>query len=316
MGKQFEFTKDVEKFIKRDIEEDLKKFVKKNKDYYDSKKECRKAYFRYLSELLPEVLHVLTKYGYRQEVQQIKGAVYSKLVNPEFVKVLTKMVKKDEVVEGIELYPIVANDIIREIDAQYRENLKVNPDAGKPDVSDIVTLSRLILDKKIKKCVKKGIDENVAFDLLSIIPCKECMKDRQPMYRTRLFMEKLYQHASNKEIEMEPIVRYIYKDEYASNLIGFMLMERKDKTKNFNDMQMKFFIQCNEWLFNTLEEYDEESIRRILEAYINMRKEDEKSGKDCDRRYHISSLPDKDYPRIKKVVSILLKKDEENSKYF
>jgi hypothetical protein len=313
----FELPKDVEKFVKRPIDEDLKKFLKKNKDYYDKKKDCKKAYYAVLTDLLPEVLHVLTKYGYREEVQKIKNDAYEKLIDIEYLKYLTKVVKKgEEEIQNIELFPIVANDIIREIEAQYKKQLEANPDASKPDLSDIVLLSRLILEKKIKKCVKKGIDELIAFDLLSIIPCKECMKDRQPMYRTRLFMEKLYAHAATKQIELEPIVKYIYKEDFASNLIGFMLMERKDKTKNFNDLQKKFFIDSNEWLFNTLEEYDEESIRKILEAYLVMRKEDEKNGKDSERRYHINSLPDKDYPRIKKVVTLLIKKDENNTKFF
>ena len=66
----------------------LKKFKKKNDDYYDGKKEMKKAYYEELVDLLPDTIALLVRYGHVKEVQEIKDQLYEKLVDPQFVKVL------------------------------------------------------------------------------------------------------------------------------------------------------------------------------------------------------------------------------------
>ena len=49
-----------------------------------------------------------------------------------------------------------------------------------------------------------------------------------------------------------------------------------------------------------MEEMDRSGIESILKTYVETRKRDESNGRDGNRRYFIKSLPDSDYPRVRK----------------
>ena len=65
-----------------------------------------------------------------------------------------------------------------------------------------------------------------------------------------------------------------------------------------------------------MEEMKKDEIYDILKSYTDVRKRDESQGKDTNRRYYISSLPESDYPRILKAVDRLCNTDEKLKKYF
>ena len=67
------------------------------------------------------------------------------------------------------------------------------------DLTALIELSQLLLKKKIKKMVKAGIDESVAFDVLSAIPSPKILVKSQ-YYHIRNMFSILYEHAKTKEI--------------------------------------------------------------------------------------------------------------------
>ena len=163
---------------------------------------------------------------------------------------------------------------------------------------------------------KSGIPEDVAFDILSVIPTSKILTKSQ-YYHIRQFFGVIYEHAKTKEINFSKIMDIMFKDDvYVNSVITFALLERKEKISNFTDSQKKLFNDITDFCFSTMEEMKRDDITAILKAYANARKRDESSGKDTNRRYYISSLPEKDYPRILKSVSKITDLDESLKKYF
>ncbi len=180
-SKNFKVQQDVKKFAKIT----LKKFKKQN-DFYDNKKELREAYYASLLDALPDVIIFCVRYGHIESNKTYKEEIYSKLVDPKFIKYLKKAIKSgDNDIKNIEQLPIMIADICNER-KKYIERMKkeiaqrsiegqdvpaeaVNIE-DEIDLSDLVELSEIILKKKIKKLTKSGINADVALDILSQLP--------------------------------------------------------------------------------------------------------------------------------------------------
>lgn len=311
--KDFKLPDEVKSFIKIDF----KRFKKKEGDYYDSKKQLKKAYFAQLVDLLPQVLAVLVKNGNAPSVRENRNAIYKKICDVDFLKYLRKEIKKGCEFDNLILLPTVCYDIVMEAKRQEAARNADNPDQEVTfDVSDVVGLADDILKKKVKKLKKDGIDETVAFDILCVIPTPKILQ-RSQQYHIRRFFTVLYEHAKTKEINFAKIVKHVFKDEdYIPSVITFALLERKEKIGNFTETQKKLFNDITEYCFTTLEEFKKDDIYAVLKAYVDIRRRDENQGKDTNRRYYISSLPESDYPKILKTVTRLCDLNELNKKYF
>lgn len=294
----------------------LKKFKKESDGIYDGKKELRKAYYSALLDYLPETIALLTRYGNIGEVQAIQDDLYAKLTDPQFIKVIKHCVEDGEKIKNIKLMPIVIRDIVRTAKAQEQKDKESDPNSAGYDLSDIIELAQLILKKPLKKLKKEGIDEDVAFDALCVIPCDKALEDNQITYRLRILMNVLYEHAKTKEIDFAKLITYLIPKEYAGKLLVFLLLERKSKFTKFDEKQQQFFISISEWMFNVMEELGGKDVEAIITSYIDIRKRDAQANRDEARRYYLKSLPEADYPRVKKVVDHLIEINPENEKFF
>lgn len=313
-NKGFKIPEDVKSLLKLDF----KKFKKKNKDYYDSKKELKSAYYAQELDLFPAAIQLVVRYGHIADVKETKEAIYARLTDPDFIKYLKKELKNGFEFDNMELLPTVVNDIVIQANKQAASMKEENPDSEiELDLSDIVEVSSIILKKKLKKFKKAGIDEALAFDVLSVIPTTDLLKKSQYFHIRSLF-NVLYEHAKTKEIDFGKVIKCLFKgeDDYIPSIITFALLERKEKISNFNETQKKLFNDITEYSFKTMEDMKKDDILAILKAYINSRKRDESQNKDSNRRYYISSLPESDYPKITKVVEKIIEKDEDLKKYF
>lgn len=308
----FKIPESVARFIKMDY----KKFKKKNSGLYDSKKETKRAYYYELLDLFPEVVQLLVRYGYVKEVVEIKNSLYEKLIDPSFIKVLTHAIENEEEIDNIKLFPIVIRDVVESAKIQEAKDKEEDPNASEYDVSDLIELAQLILKKKLKKLKKKEVDPDVAFDCLCIIPDDKVLEDKQIIFKLRTLMAVLYEHAKTKTINFDVLIKSMFPGKYASQIITFCLLERKDKFANFDDKQKEFFIQINEWIFNIMEEMDKGSIESILNSYIEARKRDDGQNRDTNRRYFLKSLPESEYPRVYKVIKHLLEVNPDADKFF
>lgn len=304
---EFKIPEDAKRLIKLSP----KKFKKESKGLYDSKKELKKAYCAQILDYMPETLAMLVRYGNVEEVKEVKDSIYEKITDPNFIKFASKLDEFDMLI----LLPIVVKDICAEA-AKQVEAAKEDGQNITFDLTDLVELSSMILKKKVKKMKKEGIDEALAFDVLSVIPTPEVLKKSQYFHIRNLFTV-IYEHAKDKEIPFEKIMKILFKGDeaYINSVITFALLERKEKIGNFTDSQKQVFNNITEYCFKSMEEMKKDDIHAILKAYTDARKRDESQGKDTNRRYYISSLPETDYKKILSVVT-RMSEDESVKKYF
>lgn len=306
------------------IDEDVKEFAKltlkkykKHNDFFDSKKELKESFYMYLIDLLPKTINFIVRSGYIQneEVQEIKQAIYTKLVDPKFIKIIKKELNNGNKIDNIKLMPIIIKDILVLTEKENTELLAKDPNAKIYDMSDLIELSQIILKKKLKKMKKAEIDDNIAFDVLSIIPTDDALASSQ-IYRAHQFFECLYEHSKSKVIPFDKIMDVLVKPDYYPTFIAFSLLERKEKFGNLTDNQKTFYLSVSTWCFETMEKLSKDEIEAILKTFISGRKRDEAKGKDTNRRYSLISLSESDYPRIAKMIQRMISDNDSIKKYF
>lgn len=295
----------------------FKKYKKKYGSDYDRKKDCQTGYFLYLCDLLPRTIEFAVKYGYidNPEIQETKNGIYSKIVDEDFVKALKKEIKGGNKIENIKWLPIIINDILHQTNRQNMQLLAEDPNAKLYDMSDLVELSQLILKKKLKKFNKAAIDNNLAFDILSVIPTDVVLNSSQN-YRIATFMGVLYEHAKTEAVPFKSIMEIIAGEEYYPIFIIFALLERKEKFGQLNDSQKALYLEITNWLFDIMENrLSKEQLNEVIKVYINARKRDDAKNIDTNRRYQLSSLVEADFPKITSIVKKFISNDSGVSKY-
>ena len=295
-------------------------YKKKNKKYFDSKKELREDYYDTLIFSLPEVIDFIIRKGHNQNqaIQEAKDQCLVKFSGPDsekFVEFLTERIDEDgaDSIENVILLPIILHEMIGMILAFNKEH-ENEPDQLLAMPDELFKLSETILKKRLKKAEKKGIPNNLAFDLLSIMPSKDAI-EYSPWFRVRQVFDVIYQHASNENLNFEKLMKFLFREDAYPYIIGYALQERKDKYRGFNESQKKIFNDINTWIFTELEEMDVDDICDILRNYVKVRKNDAQQGKDSNRRYYIASLPENMYPHICKAVARIKNQDSEAEKY-
>lgn len=314
-NREFKIPDDAKRLAKLTF----KKFKKDSGDFYDSKKELKKAYFAQICDYLPESIQVIVRYGHLTQMKETKEAIYSKLTDPEFIKYLTKEITKNDVqFDNMELIPFIIYDILTVAAKTKAMDEAENPGTTVTfELDDLINLSHVILKKKIKKMNKEGIPEKLAFDVLSVLPHTNILKRSQYFHIRQLF-NVIYEHAKMEKIEFDKLMKVLLKNDesYIASILTFSLLERKEKISSFNEGQRDAFNSITEYTFKTLEDMKRDEINAILKAYATSRKRDESQNKDTNRRFYISTLPESDYPKILKEVEKICDRDESLKKYF
>ena len=306
----------LRKFAKIDISS-YKKKMKKDGVYFDSKKEVKHGYYAYILDSLPASIDFLCKYGYLVQdegVQAIKTGVYSKIVDPDFIKYLMKEIKDGNKFKNMKLLPILISEILHDAARVNTERRAEDPNASTYDMTDIVKLSELILKSKIKKFEKASVSRSLAFDLLSVIPCDKAF-EYSYKFKLKTFFDVLYEHSKGESIEFEKIVDLCIPSEWEGSVLVFALLERKEKFSKLTDAQKALYLSISNWCFDTLEKLPKTEIKKILNIYINSRRRDDVQGRDGNRRYQLSSLSPNDYKKIAEVINILIAENDTNKKY-
>lgn len=304
---------DVKEFAKANF----KKFKKREGGADYSKKEIKKMYNAYLLDLLPETIKFCVRYGHinQDEIQNLKNKIYEKFIDDDFIKLVEKEIKKGEDITNIKLFPIVVREILAITDRENKKRRAEDPNAKIWDLTKLADLSALILKKKIKKMTKAGIESTIAFDICSIIPTDKALLSSQH-YRIKEFYAALYEIAKGKTVPFEVIMEHITKDSfYLPAFVLFALLEKKDRYSQLTDAQKDLYINITNWSLKTLESFSKQIIEETLTIYIKQRKKAESQGNDSRRRYDLQSLSEVDYPKISKVIKMIIARSNENGKY-
>lgn len=284
-----------------------KKMEKKERECFDfmDKKDIKQHFRRWRLEKFPEVIEFLFRFGHIKENAELRNDLYNVLMEEEFINMIQKAIKNDEEIDNLQLFPVIAYDIIRMAEMYDEEAKKENPDHERYVLDDLIDLVKVINKKKIKKLVKKGFDENLVFDLMCVFPVPEMIRKTNTMYRIRMIFQIIYAHADAKSFDVEKLFNAIFKKSQLQMVVKFAMLERKEKYVNFTDTQKEVFNAISVWAFKTLEAMDKEDIAIMLKGYFDVRKRDKAANKDSARRFFIGSLPEDEYPRITSVVNKL-----------
>ena len=309
------------------IPEEVKCFATWDRETYHkqvkgaySKNEEKKYFWDDKLICLGPTIDFLCKYGNMQnneKVQNIKDLSFAQFCDRDqkLTKKIIKTIKDGEgdMIENLQYLPILLREIMAQA-IKYKEDLIKEGEEPVP-VETLCELAELILKKKIKKFVKKGIPEDLAYDVLLVMPEKDALKYNR-FSRVKQLFDVLYLHAGNNvAIDVEKLFKAAIDVNDYPMVISYALQERKEKTKGFNDNQMKFFVDVNEWIFDQLEDMDDPDIRRIIENYVNSRKRDAMNGNDTNRRYFLSSLPADDYPNVTRIINDIKNRNKDSEKY-
>lgn len=298
----------------------FKRFWKKNKKEcgWESKKEAKKVYFNALMDKFPSAMYWMLREGHKQDEtsKTMAQGILDKFADQWFCERLLKKLSKGKLSEklseirNIQYLPIYLREIIR---ATSVENEKGDPKDAVP-LDPYYNLISLILDKKVKKMVKDGISEQLAFNLRCVIPCDEIL-NFSSNYRVYTFFDMLYDASKENDIPFGTIMKSMIPRDQWNKFILFALLERKEKYGSLNDNQKKFYMDVTNWLFNTMENMDRDEIDEILGMYINERRRMDQRGKDSNRRYSLTTLGETEYPHIVASVKAMLLNDSSIEKY-
>lgn len=312
-GGEFKIPKIVSKFANKT----WKKYWKENKDVFDSKKDGLKEFCLYLQDMMPDVVEFLIRYGHinNEEVKHVKNDCFAKIINEDFIKYLGKRIKKDEDYEKeLKMFPILVREIGMAAEQENQKALAQNPQAAVYDMSDLYDISKKLMKKQMKKMMEIGISEEMAFDLLSLIPSPKAMQ-YSPVYRIRNLFNSLYEWSKSKAVPFKDIMNVIVKEEQYTNFIVFALLEKREVLSNMSDAQKNLYTDITTWCVETMEGMNPHDITEIINAYIKARNRDESNGKDCARRYNLGVLTAEDYPHINAVITRMVAENGDIQKY-
>lgn len=312
-GGEFKIPKIVSKFANKT----WKKYWKENKDVFDSKKDGLKEFCLYLQDMMPDVVEFLIHYGHinNDEVKQVKNDCFAKIINEDFIKYLGKRIKKDEdYAKELKMFPILVREIGMAAEQENQKALAQNPQAAVYDMSDLYEISKKLMKKQMKKMMGIGISEEMAFDLLSLIPSPKAMQ-YSPVYRIRNLFNSLYEWSKSKAVPFKDIMNVIVKEEQYTNFIVFALLEKREVLSNMSDAQKNLYTDITTWCVETMEAMNPHDITEIINAYIKARNRDESNGKDCARRYNLGVLTAEDYPHINAVITRMVAENGDIQKY-
>ena len=322
--------------VKELIKINFKRYKKHEADGFESKKDMKKGYKSYILSRIPNTILWIVSEGWRRKYEEIRYEVYKKIGDPEVIEMITKEIDKNglESIDYIEYFPIVIMNTIRTMMKAYEVHMKDDPDARPYDPSYMVDLAHLILNKKIKKLKKKGLDEDLAFDILCACPelgtdaevdligtRKDIIRknngsvDYEKTYYIGQIFNVIYAYSKEKTLDIDKIFNVIFKERHYFSVIVYALLERKDKYLNYTDTQKEVYNKITTWCFKKMEAMEDRiDVDRIIQAYLITRREDARINRDSARRYILSSIPEEMYPNVVKsvtsVTNIFKQKDE------
>ena len=318
---QFKIRKTVKEFAKVTF----KKFKEKEEDEmsyndYLDKDDLRRKYKDYLLDRLPDTIDFLVRYGHlnqQPDVQETKERIYQKFNTEEFAKMVKKSIKRDDEIENIELLPIAIRGCLEEILRYNQTLISKDPNTKLLDTTVLTELSEYLLKDKIEKLVKKaGCTKALAFDLLSLIPCKKAIVISRN-FRLRSMFECMYQHKKSGEtINVKEIIPRLIKEDQIPVVVIFALLERKEKFGKLSDEQKSLYLDITNWCFDMLESFNNEPLKNALEYYAKTRKKDDMQGKDSNRRYSLDTLMEEEYPKTAKMIKKISSNNPDLAKYF
>lgn len=297
-----------------------KKMSKKDKKR--NLKRLKKAYSEAAIVGLNKAVKILAENPENKKVNKVKNGVDNIIANPAVMKKVAKIYRKrpDQYPNMIFLPYMIMNTL-----AYYNsDNIsEEDKEIGKQlDNEELVTFCEKILKREIKKYRKMGIDEDVAYELATVIPTTKLFRNSRQWYKK--LIQRMYDIAAEREVDVKLIIKAVLrvdkkhsisKKEFMEGFFSeFILQKSSNKNHTFTETQKELHETLIEMTLEYLDSLKQRKLRDILKTYIKRRKSAESYKNDGKRviKFIDHANSNSPYTTIKAVVQDLI---DDNSSY-
>ena len=260
-----------------------------------------------------------------KKVLKVKDGVDNIVSNPGVMKRIAKIYKKhpDNYPNLIFLPHMIMNTLVYYSSEGISEEEKEI--AKNLDAEGLVEFCEKILKKQIKRYKNMGLDEEVAYQLATVIPTAKLFRNNRQWYKK--LIQQMYDIAGQHDIDIDSILKAVYKidkkraiekkDFFEGFFSEFILQKSSNKKATFNDTQKELHEGLIERTLTYLDGLKPRKLREILKQYIKRRKTAESYKNDTKRviKFTDHANSNSPYSTIKSVVQDLISDNSSNELY-
>lgn len=312
------------KFAKKhDIRLKGKGMTKSEKKY--NTKKFKKEYSEYSLTGLNKAVKILAENSSEsKKLDKVKEGVDRIITNPEVMTQIAKLYKKnpESYTNMIYLPNMIMNTLIYYSSDGISDEEK---EVGKQlDTEALIEFCEKILKKEIKRYRKMGLDDEVAFQMATVIPTAKLFKNRQ-WYRR--LIQQMYDIAEKNEVDVDKILKAVCKIDKKNPISKkdflegfyseFIMQKSSNKQKKFTDSQKELHENLIEHSLTYLDGIKPRKLRDILKTYIKRRKTAEQYKNDTKRviKFVDHASSNSPYTNIKATVQSLIEDDSNAELY-
>lgn len=260
-----------------------------------------------------------------KKVLKVKDAVDNILCNPEVMKRVAKLYRKNpkNYPNLIYLPHMIMNTLVYYSQETLSEEEKAIGQSL--DTAGLIEFCEKILKDQIRRYRKLGVDDEVAYQLATVIPTTKLLKNGRQWYKK--LIQSLYMIAEKDNVDVGTILmavakidkeKGINKKEFLEGFFSeFILTKSSNKNHSFNDSQKELHETLIEKTLEYLDNAKGRKTKEILKTYIKRRKTAESYKNDTKRviKFIDHAHSNSSYTNLKSVVQELIADNSSNELY-
>ena len=299
----------------------------KKKDRKRNLKRLTKEYSASAIEGINKAVKILVETSKEsKKIEKIKTAVENIITNPNIMKEIPKLYKKDKSSYGNLIYlpHMIMNTLV------YYNQETLSDDEKKIgeslDKEALLSFCEKILKKEIKAYRNAGLSQEAAFQMASVIPTGRLLKDLNRKWYRKL-IQAMYTIAETEPVHVDEIIRGIMKTDKKAKIkksilfeglfSEFMLNKPSNKNHKFTDTQKELHEKMLELTLEYLNTIKRRKCKEVMKRYIKRRKTAEKYKNDSKRviKFIDYANSNSEYTNLKQVLLDIIADNASNELY-
>ncbi len=313
-----------------------RKFAKKHgislKTKHMSKKEkkyaVKKLNHEYAEAMiggLDKAVKILAENDEFKKADKVKAGVENIITNPDAMKRIIKIYKKNpDQYPSLKFLPaMIMNTLAYYTSSTSDEDKKI---AESLDTEALVSFCEKILRKEIKRYKNKGLPQEIAFQLATVVPTTRLFKNNRGWYKR--LINAMYDIGATTSVDIDTILKAVTaldkkkgvaKKDFLEGFFSEFIMTRTSnkQSKNFSDTQKDLRDGLIERTLVYMDGLKQRKLREMLKTYIKRRKKAESYKNDGNRviKFIDHANSNSPYANIKDCVQQLIADNSENELY-
>lgn len=299
----------------------------KKKDRKHNEKRLLKEYSQAAIDGLNKAVKILAENDVEKtkKIGKVKDGVDNIISNPSVMEQVAKLYNKHpESFVNMKYLPyMIMNTLVYYSSDNISDEEK---EIGKALDADALTrFCEKILKREIKRYKKLGLNEEVAFQMATVIPTTKLFKNRQ-WYK--ILIQTLFDIAEHNDVDLDQILKAVSKIDKDKNGISkkefldgffaeFIMTRSSNKAAKYNDSQKDLHDALVERTLMYLDNMKSSKLKEVLKRYIKRRKVAESYKNDSKRviKFIDYAHSNSSYSTLKKVIEELISDNSSNELY-